>query len=96
MWIKELQEQIKKQRNYEDLIVQLGLYTDQENVVRCKARLENTSSCIEMGNPISLPRDHHITRLIVDFAHKEVNDGRIKETLTEVRSKYWIPEADNS
>lgn len=41
-------------------------------------------------HPIILPRDHHLTTLIVRRAHEKVCHNGTKETLTEVRSRFWI------
>lgn len=41
-------------------------------------------------HPFLLPRDHHLTSLIVRRAHERVFHNGTKETLTEVRSGYWI------
>ena len=91
IWIREIQEHVKKQKNYQDLTNQLGLYADKDHIIRCKGRMENASSNVETRSPILLPRDHSITQLIVESCHKKVKHGGIKETLTELRSKYWIP-----
>jgi hypothetical protein len=41
-------------------------------------------------HPILLNRKHPLATLIVKQAHERVLHGGLKETLTEVRSKYWI------
>ena len=40
--------------------------------------------------PILLLRDHPLTELLVLKAHARVFHNGVKETLTEVRAKYWI------
>ena len=42
-------------------------------------------------NLILLPRSHPLTTLLVQEAHERVFHDGIKETLTEIRRKYWIP-----
>ena len=37
-----------------------------------------------------LDSKHHVTRLIVEQSHKRVSHNGIKETLTELRSRFWI------
>ena len=39
---------------------------------------------------ILLPRQHHLTTLVVRCAHLRVLHNGVKETLTEVWSKFWI------
>ena len=40
--------------------------------------------------PILLPRDHYLTKLIVLGAHEKVYHNKVKDTLNELRSKFWI------
>ncbi len=40
--------------------------------------------------PILLPSDHYFTRLVVIRSHEQVMHNGVRETLTQVRSKYWI------
>ena len=39
---------------------------------------------------ILLPSDHCLTRLAVLQSHDQVMHSRVRETLTQVRAKYWI------
>ena len=41
-------------------------------------------------HPILLDKNHHLTRLIVVDAHLCVMHDGVKETLTELRSEYWL------
>ena len=41
-------------------------------------------------HPILLNKKHYLTYLIVKNAHERVQHNGVKETLTEVHSKYWI------
>ena len=41
-------------------------------------------------HPILLPRQHYLTTLVVRQAHSRVLHNGVKETLTEVRFKFWI------
>lgn len=43
-----------------------------------------------MKHPILLPRQHHLATLVVRHAHSRVLHNSVKETLTEVRTKFWI------
>ena len=49
-------------------------------------------SCLSLAaqNPILLDKDHYLTRLIVTDAHVRVIHNGVKETLTELRSEYWL------
>ena len=41
--------------------------------------------------PIFLPSDNHLTALIIEECHRKVLHNGIKETLTELRSRFWVP-----
>ena len=87
--IRNEQKNIKKSR-LEELKKQLGTFTDTEGIIRCKGRLSKSSLEYETKNPILLPRDTHFTRLIILHSHKEVLHNGTKETLAEIRSRFWI------
>ena len=41
--------------------------------------------------PIFLPSDNHLTTLIIGECHRKVLHSGVKETLTELRSRFWVP-----
>ena len=45
-----------------------------------------------MKFPILLPKGHVFTKLIVFKTHGNVFHGGVRETLTEVRQRFWIPQ----
>ena len=57
---------------------------------RCGGRLQNASISFSSKHPILLPKGHPLTTLIVQSAHQRVQHNGVKETLSEVQSKYWI------
>ena len=90
--ILEMQVDIMKHKPvYQKLDSQLGLYADEEGVLRCRGRLGNANLPEDTKYPILLPRDHYLTRLIVEDCHRKVKHGGTKDTLTELRAEYWIP-----
>lgn len=69
---------------------QLGLFLDEKGLWRCGGRLQNADMPYQSKYPILLPRNHPFTTLVVQDAHLRVCHNGVKETLTEVRSRYWI------
>ena len=65
----------------------LSLKFDKENIIRCYSHLEN-----ETGNryPIILSRNDDLTKLPVLKYHKKVFHKGVKQTLNELRNKFWI------
>ena len=41
-------------------------------------------------HPVLLPRKHSLTTLVARNAHQHVSHNGVKETLTEVRRRYWV------
>ena len=69
---------------------QFGLFLDGHGVWRCGGRLTNADIPPTAKNPILLDSQHYFTTLIVREAHSRVMHNGVKETLTELRSRYWI------
>ncbi len=69
---------------------QLGLFKDSDGFIRCKGRLNESELNLETRNPILLPRDNHLTTLIVRQSHENTLHNGVKETLLQVRSRFWI------
>ena len=72
---------------------QFGLFLDDKGLWRCGGRLGNIALPYTTKHPLLLPRGHPITFLIIRDAHKRVQHNGVRETLTEIRTKYWIMKA---
>lgn len=57
---------------------------------RCGGRLTNAEIPYTTKHPVLLPRSHPLTTLIVRDAHDRVWHNGVKETLREIRRKFWI------
>ena len=88
MWIGAAQrDHIKK-----DWMKQFTLYLDSDGIWRCRGRLGNADLPYNTKHPVILPRDHPFTKLVVRRAHQRVIHSGVKDTLNEVRSRFWIPQ----
>ena len=86
LWIREAQSGgIKKEWRE-----QFMMFLDDNGIWRCGGRLNNAELPYDALHPILLPRDHPFTVLVVRRAHQRVMHSGIKDTLTEIRSRYWI------
>ena len=90
LWIVESQSLLMRDKSFETWKRQFNLFTDANKIWRCGGRLENADLAYSTKYPVLLSRKHHLTTLIVKDAHIRVQHNGIKETLTEVRSKFWI------
>ena len=67
------------------IIQQLNLYLDNGGLIRCRGRLEYTDLPHDTKFPILIPKDNYLTTLIVQYMHKVVMHGGVRETLTQIR-----------
>ena len=88
--IKSAQAELKKESGFEKRAESLGLYEDENGVMRCRGRIGKAKIPFTTRFPVLLPRYHHFTLLIIRDAHNRVYHNGVKDTLAEVRSKYWI------
>ena len=98
LWIKFLQkigfqveiEKLKlKERN--TLIDQLDLFMDEKGLIRCGGRIKHAQIHYETKYPLLLPKDNHITKLIVIDTHENNCHAGVTQTLSALRKRYWIP-----
>ena len=74
---------------FEKTKINLGIFAD-EGIYRRGGRLHKASLSFECKHPAIIPKDHHITSLIIKDSHSKEYHNRVKETLNQVRSQYWI------
>ncbi len=68
----------------------LGFFSDTENVLKCGGRLNNSNLDLSTKHPILLLRDHPLTNLIIWQSHRSVMHNGVKETLTDIRLRFWV------
>ena len=90
LWILESQKSLLLNQNFNQQCAQLGVIRDMNGILRCKGRLCNSSLPETAKFPAWLPCDHHITRLIIRDCHYRVMHNGVRETLTELRSHFWL------
>lgn len=83
----------KKQVNKKSSLITLFPFIDHDGIMRVGGRLQNSSFSYNTKHPIIIPYNGHLTKLIVDYAHKGTCHGGNQLTLALVRQEYWIPGA---
>ena len=71
-------------------VQQFGLFLDDNNVMKCKGRINNSTVSLEEKNPIFLPVKHPLIKLLVMHIHQQAKHGGVNITLTMLRERYWI------
>ena len=90
LWVKLSQRELSGHRRFEAWQQQFGLYRDAEGIWRCRGRLSNAHLPECMKHSIIVDKKHHLAVLVVRDCHSRVMHNGVKETLTELRSRYWI------
>lgn len=89
-WIVAAQVELKQQGNYKQLASELRL-DDSNKIIVCRGRLEHSDLSVEARAPIILPKEHRLTRLIIEQCHNRVLHSGLRATLAELRAKFWVP-----
>ena len=82
----------ESEEKFEIKTADLGVYCDENGLIRCKGRLQNSQLTHDEKHPILIPPRERITKLIIMEMHCRTGHGGVKRTLAEVRSEYWIIE----
>ena len=68
----------------------MGLVLDEDGLIRCEGRIQNSSQEQEAKRPVILPSKHHFTELVIREHHAVVHHNGIRDTLNSIRERYWI------
>ena len=82
LWMKQIQTLLVTDSKFEKTKTNLRILVDEEGIYRCRGRLHKVNSSFECKHPAKIPKDHHITELIIKDSH-----NRVQEILTQVRSQ---------
>ena len=69
LWILECQRLIVADKNFKHWQGQLDLFQDESGVWRCRGRIQNAAVPYMTKHPVLLPKNHHITSLLIREAH---------------------------
>ena len=90
LWCKQAQITLHEESDFKRNKIQLQLFQDEKGLLRCTGRVQNAPIAYATKHPILMPRNHHLTKLLVYCAHENVKPGGTRETLTDLRSTYWV------
>ena len=97
-WIAHIQslhyssllESIKESKP-NNLKAQLGVYIDEDGLLRCHGRFGNSDLDEMAKRPLLLPKADRFTELLIDNIHTRMFHSGVAQTLAQIRNKYWIP-----
>lgn len=65
----------------------------ENKILRVGGRLSRAAMPEEIKHPVIVPKNSHISNLILHHIHQEVGHGGRNHMLSKLRQKYWIPSA---
>lgn len=71
-------------------LLSLSRFLDSNGLLRVGGRIKHASIMHDNKHPALLPKDHHITHLIVKNEHTRNWHAGVQATLYMIRQKYWI------
>ena len=78
-------------------LFRLDPFIDRNGLLRVGGRLGKSISLPEdLMHPVILPKKSHITTLVIRHSHEKVAHTGRGNTLNELRSKYWITNANSA
>ena len=89
-WIRNIQASLVSNSHFKEWEREFGVYQDDRGLYRCGGRLNKADLTQDQKHPILLEKEHYVTTLIVRHCHEQVHHNGVKETLTELRSRFWI------
>ena len=60
-------------------------------MVCCHGRIKNADLDENAKQPLLLPKADRFTELLIDTLHRKMYHSDVAQTLSQIRSKYWIP-----
>ena len=72
-------------------LYRLDPYVGSDGLIRVGGRLRRTNIPSDLAHPVVLPKESHVTRLVISHHHQQVCYSGRGVTLNEIRtSGYWI------
>ena len=90
LWIRDIQTKLTSNTKFRNWEGEFGVFPDPSGIFRCGGRLANAELSESEKRPALLDASHYVTLLIVRACHESVHHNGVKETLTELRSRFWI------
>ena len=69
---------------------QFNLFLDQDEILRCRTRVNKSSLQQSNKTPILIPSKHRFSDFLIQEAHDAVFHNGITDTLNLLRQKYWV------
>lgn len=74
----------------------LNPFLDKDGLIRVGGRLKNAALPFEQRHPLILPKDNHVTRLLIEAEHTIHGHAGIQATLYALRRRFWVLDGRNT
>ncbi|XP_055056153.1 uncharacterized protein [Misgurnus anguillicaudatus] len=89
--INDLESQREMTKDKTSRLYRLSPFLDHRGILRVGGRLEHAAMHSHIKHPVILPKNSHITRLLIDHYHRQVKHQGRGMTINELRSNgIWI------
>ena len=72
------------------MVDQFRLFIDEQQIIRCKGRINNSNLPMETKRPILLPKHSRFAQLLIKHLHLKNLHSSIRDTLVYLQEKYWV------
>ncbi|XP_041850910.1 uncharacterized protein LOC121646099 isoform X1 [Melanotaenia boesemani] len=73
-------------------LYRMDVFLDRDGILKVGGRLKNASMPASQKHPVIIPRDHHITKMIIAHSHEQVQHQGKGFTINQIRANgYWMP-----
>ena len=79
-----------RNKDMPNVVMQLNLFVCKDNLIRIGGKM-NRETCNNKYFPILLPKDGHITKLLILDSHERLKHSGIHSVLSHLRAHFWIP-----
>jgi len=66
-------------------------FLDGSDILRVGGRIDRAGTCYDVKNPMTIPQDHQLCRLVIMDCHKKLNHEGTEHVWNDLRLLYWIP-----
>ena len=90
-WIIEAQNNMQQNSKFQKTSQQLGIQAE-NGILVCKRRLGHSDLDFRPKYPIILPMNSPFTDVLILDCHTRTSHNKLKSTLAELRSRFWVPQ----
>ena len=80
----------KSAKDIPNIVNQLNIYPDKQGLLRVKSKFSRWNDDVSLRFPVLLPKNSHLTRMIIMDFHEKLSHAGCYRLLTELRKHFWV------